>query len=60
MATHSSTLAWRIPWMQELVGYSPWGRKESDMAEQILLSLIYQALLCVLYILPYVTLPAVP
>ena len=27
MATHSSTLAWRIPWM----GYSPWDRKESDM-----------------------------
>ena len=35
MATHSSTLAWRIPWMQELVGYSPWGRKESDTTEQL-------------------------
>ena len=23
MATHSSILAWRIPWMEELVGYSP-------------------------------------
>ena len=27
MATHSSTLAWRIPWTEErsLAGYSPWG-----------------------------------
>ena len=32
MATHSSTLAWRIPW-RSLVGYSPWGRKESDTTE---------------------------
>ena len=23
MATHSSTLAWRIPWTESLVGYSP-------------------------------------
>ena len=30
MATHSSTLAWKIPWMEE-----PWGRKESDMTEQL-------------------------
>ena len=33
MATHSSILAWRIPWIGELVGYSPWGRKESDVTE---------------------------
>ena len=33
MATHSSILAWRIPWTRSLVGYSPWGRKESDMTE---------------------------
>ena len=33
MATQSSILAWRIPWTQELVGYSPWGRKESDTTE---------------------------
>ena len=25
MATHSSSLAWRIPWAEEPVGYSPWG-----------------------------------
>ena len=28
-ATHSSTLVWRIPWTEELAGYSPWDRKES-------------------------------
>ena len=27
MATHSSILAWRIPWTEELVGYSPWVTK---------------------------------
>ena len=32
MATHSSTLAWKIPW-RILVGYSPWGHKESDTTE---------------------------
>ena len=26
MAPHSSTLAWEIPWTEEPVGYSPWGR----------------------------------
>ena len=39
MAAHSSILAWRIPWTEELVGYIPWGRKESDMTEQLTLSL---------------------
>ena len=33
MATHSSILAWRIPWTEEPEGYSPWGRKESDTTE---------------------------
>ena len=27
MATHSSILAWEIPWTENLVGYSPWGLK---------------------------------
>ena len=27
MATYSSILAWRIPWTEEPVGYSPWGHK---------------------------------
>ena len=25
-ATHSSILAWRLPWTEESGGYSPWGR----------------------------------
>ena len=28
MATHSSILAWKIPWAE--AGYSPWGCKELD------------------------------
>ena len=35
MAPHSSTLAWKIPWTEEPVGYSPWGRKESDTTERL-------------------------
>ena len=35
MATHSSILAWRIPWTRSLVGYSPWGHKESDTTERL-------------------------
>ena len=34
MATHSSILAWRIPWTEELGRlYSPWGCKESNTTE---------------------------
>ena len=41
MATHSSTLVWKIPWMKEPGRlYCSWGRKELDMTEQ-LHSLIY-------------------
>ena len=36
MATHSSILAWRIPWTEEPGGlYSLWGCKESDTTEQL-------------------------
>ena len=35
MATHSSILAWRIPWTEEPVGCSPWGLKVLDMTEQL-------------------------
>ena len=35
MATHSSTLAWKTPWTEELVGHSPWGHKELDTTEQL-------------------------
>ena len=31
MATHSSILAWEIPW----AGYSPWHLKESDTTEWV-------------------------
>ena len=33
MATHSSTLAGKFHGQRSLVGYSPWGGKESDMTE---------------------------
>ena len=33
MASHSTTLVWKIPWTEEPVGYNPWGCKESDIAE---------------------------
>ena len=33
-ATHSSILAWRMPWTI----YSPWGRKESDTTERLSLT----------------------
>ena len=52
MATHSSILAWEIPWTQEPGG--PWGRKELDMTEQPTLSL-FTFKCCVwffLYIVP--------
>ena len=35
MGTQSSNLAWEIPWTEESVGHSPWGRRESDMTEQL-------------------------
>ena len=37
-ATHSSILAWRIPWL-----YSPWSHKESDTTEKLSLSHYDQA-----------------
>ena len=35
MATHSSMLAWRIPWTEEPGGPTVRGVKESDTTEQI-------------------------
>ena len=36
MATHSSTLVWRIPWPEGPGGlHSPWGPKESDTTERL-------------------------
>ena len=38
MATHSSILAWRIPWTEKPGRLQSWGRKESDMTEQLTFS----------------------
>ena len=35
MASHSSTLAWKIHGRRSLVGCSPWGRKVLDMTERL-------------------------
>ena len=35
MVTHSSILAWKIPWTKELEGYSLWACKELDMSERL-------------------------
>ena len=34
-ATHSSILAWRILWTEELGGLQSMGHKESDMTERL-------------------------
>ena len=34
MATHSSIVAWRIPW-RSLVGYTSWSRKELNTTERL-------------------------
>ena len=44
METHSSTLAWKIPWTSNLVGYSPWGGKESDTTERLHFYCFYESL----------------
>ena len=38
MSTHCSILAWENPWTEEP---SPWGCKESDMAEGLTLIMLY-------------------
>ena len=35
MATHSSILAWRIPWTEEPGGLQSLGRRESDTTERL-------------------------
>ena len=39
MATHSSILAWKIPWTEEPGELRPWGRKVSDTTESLTLCL---------------------
>ena len=36
MATHSSILAWRIPWTEGPVGPQSWNHKEPDTSERLL------------------------
>ena len=38
MATHSSILAWRIPWTEEPGEYSLWGCRELDTTDKLTLS----------------------
>ena len=33
MATHASVFTWRMSWIEEPGGYSPWSGKDSDMTE---------------------------
>ena len=35
MATHSSIIAWRIPWTEEFGGLQSTGRKESNTTERL-------------------------
>ena len=46
LATHSSILAWRIPWTRTLVGYSPYSHRELDMTEETQQAHRYFAYLC--------------
>ena len=41
MGTHFSILAWRIPWTEELGRLQSMSCKESDMTEQLTLSLSF-------------------
>ena len=42
--------AWRIPWTEDLAGYSPWGYKESDTAEQLTVSLFHRQLKLIIFL----------
>ena len=61
MATHSSILAWRLPWKEEPGGLQrgPWGHKELDTAEQLnrtelILKILYQYVQIYLYLYQYI------
>ena len=50
MATHSGTLASKIPWMEKPgAGYSPWGCKESDTTERLNFLFTFQFQVLILY-----------
>ena len=44
MATHSSILAWRIPWTEELGGLQSTGHKELDTTERLHFHFHFQAI----------------
>ena len=44
MVPHSSTLAWKIPWMEEPGGLQSMGRKESDTTERLHFTFHFHAL----------------
>ena len=50
MATHSSIFAWKILWMEELVGYSPWGHKESDTTSLSFLSFNWNSITSISFV----------
>jgi len=52
MATHSSTLAWRIPWTEEPRGLSLWSARVG-MTEQLNLLVVVESFLLWLY--PYLS-----
>ena len=43
IATHSSVLAWRIPWQRSLVGYNSWYCTDSDTTDQLTLFTLISA-----------------
>ena len=56
MSTHSRILARRIPQTEELrrlVGYSPWGHKESDVTGRLKLSPLYEVGTVIISSIPF-------
>ena len=52
MATHSSILGWKISHGWSLVGYSPWGCKESDTTERLHFTKVSQSVSSVAQLCP--------
>ena len=59
MATHSSILAWRIPWAEEPGGLQSMG-SQSDMTERLIHTQLYLRSTCVCWSLSHVQLCAIP
>ena len=61
IATYSSIFVWRIPWTEELAGYSPGGLKKSEMTEWLSLTLTqffyvsFDIYLCVVFFFIFLT-----